>query len=163
MAFCCRCPVPGASRCRQALSAGWPLCPTSLLPIFPLLALFCRSPGWWGPSSMDLTLAPPNTPSPSCTLSPPQGPAPGSHISPFFWLARPTYTSRYSNVFLHTHTIPFVAKFMGESSLQRNPLWPPLNSAGSPVEVVPQLFPRFGSNCPKPGQKLSSHWAEGHI
>lgn len=27
------------------LSAGWPLCPTSLLPIFPLLSLFCRSPG----------------------------------------------------------------------------------------------------------------------
>lgn len=81
----------------------------------------------------------------------------------FFWLARPTYTSRYSDVFLHTHSIPFVAKFMGESSLQRNPLWPPLNSAGSPVEVVPQLFPRFGRNCPKPGQKLSSHWAEGHI
>lgn len=144
--------MPGASHHRLAVLSGWPLCPTSLLPIFPLLALFCRSPWWWGPSSMDLTPRTPNTPSPGCTLSPLRGPALRSQISPFFWRPRPMHRSRYSYVLLHTHTILFAAKFTGESSLQR----PPLKGARSPIEVIPQLFPQIW-------QKLPQTWGEAEV
>lgn len=140
--------MPGASNLWQAVLAGCSPFLTNLSPIFPVL----------GPISMNLTPGPPKTPSPSCTLTLPKDQSPDHTLT--FLSVWPDIRAQADILMCFCiHTILFTIKFTAESSLQRDPLWPPLNGVGSPVKVVPQLFPRFGRNCPKPGLMLRFCWA----